>query len=455
MKVLLFNVPIWKMNGFSSAYNPGMGLLYIGAILREKGHTVRIIDAEAARLWHEDLLDIIEDWKPTHIGLSCLSNGLKSGIELTHKIKERFPLIWVAMGGVGPSAMPTYTLKKAKCDSVTVGESELVLDDSFSKCGIIQGISPDDLDSLPFPAYDLMEPRIGEVRDGAWRGNLPVPEIKDSINETVVMWSRGCPHACTFCSKATMPRKYPRLRSPENIVKELEMLNDKFNVNSIFVYDDELIGMGEKHNEWIISVCNAIEKSKIHDKIQFKGQGRCNKKFITEEVVKSLKRAGFFAMMMGCESGSEKVKQVIRKGTTNEDIRHSLKIIHDNGLKIYGFWMVGLPQETPKEIHETEELIKEVTPYMDWFSVGIFSPLPGSDFWDEAVDKKWFRITLDGIPGSNQSFYEDFLDIYFDISHADFQQFPLLNMPWMNPDDIIKHHKKLFTIFDAVKEGRI
>jgi anaerobic magnesium-protoporphyrin IX monomethyl ester cyclase len=451
-RILLINVPTFKLSGYLTSFNNGMGILYIGAILRQRGYEIRIIDAEAKHVWHEELLDIIDDWKPTHIGLSCLTNGLKSGIDLAIKIKDRFPQIWVAMGGAGPSAMPTYTLRKAKCDSVTVGEAELVLDDSFSKCGITIGISPQDLDSLPFPAYDLMEPTIGGA---GWVGNMPSPPIKDIVKEAVVMWSRGCPHLCTFCSKATMPRKYPRLRSPESIVLELEMLNEKFGVNSIFVYDDELIGMGYEHNKWVVSVCDAIEKSKIHDKILFKGQGRCSEKFVTEEVATALKKAGFFAMMMGCESGSEKVKQVIRKGTTNNDIRHSLRIIHNSGISIYGFWMVGLPQETTKEMHETEQLIIEMAPYMNWFSVGILSPLPGSDFWDECVDKKWFVIPMEGKQGSQQSPHEDFLDDYCNMVHSDFQQNPFIHMPWMIPEDIVKHQKKYFSIYNAAREGRI
>jgi radical SAM superfamily enzyme YgiQ (UPF0313 family) len=227
-----------------------------------------------------------------------------------------------------------------------------------------------------------------------------------------------------------MPRKYPRLRSPENIVKELQMLTDKYGINSVFVYDDELIGVGDKHNEWLIDVSTEIYGSDM-DFIHFKGQGRCSEKFINDKVCKNLADAGFFAMMMGCESGSDEVKRAVKKGTTNEDIKHTLKLLHDNGIKVYGFWMIGLPTETREEAKKTEKLIEEMTPYMDWIQISVFSPLPGSDFWDTAIENGYMK---------------NFSAV------ANFQQFPMLDMPWMTPDEIMKWKKKLFSVYKYSKE---
>lgn len=426
MRVLLVNAPIWKDIGFQSNFNPGMGLLYIGAVLRESGNEVRIIDCEALRWWHDDIYNQIIKWKPTHVGISSLSNGLQSSIDISKMIKSFHPEIWVSLGGVGPSCEPERALKESGANSVCVGEGELVVDKVFSIPGIHIGISPPNLDELPFPAYDLLEPIVG---GSLWQGNLPRPELNEQTHETVVMWSRGCPHACTFCSKATMPRKYPRLRSPENILEELNMLKKKFGINSVFVYDDELIGMGIKHNEWLTKVCEKISGTGI----SFKGQGRCSKNFVTSEIVNRLKNSGFFGLMMGCESGSDDVKNAIRKGTTNEDIRYSLETIHKAGIKIYGFWMVGMPEETPAEVKKTEKLIIEMAPYMDWLQVTIFSPLPGSDFWIEAKDKGYLKE----------------IDML-----RNWEDKPLLDMPWMTQDQIAAWQMKLYSVFFSVKEKK-
>ena len=765
MRVMLINAPVWKYAGVPARSNPGMGLLYVGAVLREDGHEVRIIDAEAYGWWHSELLKEIEKWDPTHVGIGSLSQSLVSAIELCKKIKEHFPDKWVTMGGPGPSSCPAYTQQKSGCDNVTVGEAELVLKRSFSEVGITTGIPPEDLDSLPMAAYDLMEPGIGSSH---WLGNLPRPPIDGEVRETVVMWSRGCPHPCTFClprgtkiltagllwkniedvvvgekligltdgrfnkkysetlvtktfertseilkittedgvvysspehpwltthnrwieasklrvgwymrklsepteppiendsykrgylsgaihgdghighhsvvpgkkwighrfslagdsemmdttlkffgelggfekvhrakfnggmykhitsmicaytketvfriekmidceedddeyrkgfvagmfdaegsysgsslrisnldvellqrtlkyashfgfefkyekngvrllgnmsesvrffatfnpkvikkkgnllkrhiknhtrivsveslpgivdvynlettsenfvadgfvahncSKAAIGKGPTRRRGRESIVKELNYLNDRFKINSIFVYDDELIGMSESQNEWLYNVAHEINETSRLD-IHFKGQGRCSEKFISRGVLAEMKLAGFFAMMMGCESGSENVKKRIKKGTSNDDIRITLTALNDIGLDVYGFWMVGMPEETPEEASKTEELIYEMAPLMKWLQVTVFSPLPGSELWDEALDMGWLCGDTEGI--------EERCNHALESMSTNFQTMPLLDMPWMSKESILKWQRKLFSAYEAGKRN--
>jgi magnesium-protoporphyrin IX monomethyl ester (oxidative) cyclase len=429
MKVLLLYPPIWQVVGFRTNCNNGLGLLYVGAVLRKADHEVRIIDTEVMGWDYSRIMTEIENWKPTHVGIGCLSNGLESAISITKIIKEKHPEIWVALGGAGPSAEPEFALKESGADSVSVGESETILDKSFGEKGIHQGCPVEDLDLLPDPAYDLLEPRIGS---GAWNGNLPVPNIS-MPREAVVMWSRGCPHMCTFCSKASMKRGMPRTRNPIRIVNELKMLHEEFGINSIFVYDDELIGMSDKINKWLLEVVDLINEE--IDGMVFKGQGRCSKRFTDYGLLVHMKHAGFFAMMMGCESGSEEVKKIIKKGTTNDDIRFTLKTLHEAKIKVYGFWMIGMPGETREEARKTENLIVEMCPYMDWIQVSVFSPLLGSDFFEEAIEKGWLKN--------------------FDRTR-NYQVDTMLEMPYMSRDDIVKWQNKLYTVFRSCKinEGK-
>jgi radical SAM superfamily enzyme YgiQ (UPF0313 family) len=243
-----------------------------------------------------------------------------------------------------------------------------------------------------------------------------------------------------------MKRGKPRLRNPEKIADELKYLKEKFDINSIFVYDDELIGMSENSNKWLIDICNEIGIRDIHHGMWFKGQGRCSEKYINEDVLDHMRGIGFFAMMMGCESGSEEVKKIIKKGTSNEDIRYTLNTL-SKWVDIYGFWMIGMPGETSAEARKTEELIYELAPRMKWIQVTIFSPLPGSDFWDEALDNGW----LNGhIIGSEERFV-------FSIENVskNFQMNAVLDMPWMNNNDIKKWQTKLYSAYNAgVSNGR-
>jgi len=431
MKILLVNTPIWKVTGFRSAYNPGMGLLYIGAVLREQGNDVRIIDAEAMGWWFEEIVHECKSGGFTHVGIGSLSNGLPIAIELCDRLKKEIPNLWVVLGGVGPSAEPDKARLSA-ADSICIGEGELIAGRVFKERGVFYGETVKDMDSLPSPAYDLLEPCIGSER---WSGNLPRPPINNT-HETVVMWSRGCPHNCSFCSKATMKRGKPRTRSPKKISEELIMLHEVYGINSVFVYDDELIGMGNEHEKWLTEISDELATWNLDEHfnplVWLKGQGRCSEKFITEDTGRILKDAGFFAMMLGCESGSEKVKNRIKKGTTNQDIRHTLDII-SKWVDIYGFWMVGMPEEVEDDIRETERLIIETAKYMKWLQVTVFSPLPGSDFWDEAIEKKWLSEDFNGT--------------------TNFQVAGMLNMPWLDSETIQKWQTRLNMAYAWSKKG--
>ena len=100
-------------------------------------------------------------------------------------------------------------------------------------------------------------------------------------------------------------------------------------------------------------------------------------------------------MMMGCESGSLKVLKAMRKGTTPDDIRFTLPKLMDNGIDVFGFWMIGNVEETEEDAMKTYELMSEMLPYMKQKQVTILNPLPASYLWDMAIEKGWLKY--DGI----------------------------------------------------------
>jgi len=157
-------------------------------------------------------------------------------------------------------------------------------------------------------------------------------------------------------------------------------------------------------------------------KIYLKGQGRCSKTLVTGELVKAFKDAGFFQLSMGCESGSDRIKEIIRKHLTNEDIRHTLPLIKKYGIEIYTFWMIGIPEETPKEAKETERLVAEMAPYTDYIQILVFTPFPSSDFWDTAIENGWLFPEL-----NKDERFEKAIEKLF----GTFEGTPLLDMPWM------------------------
>ncbi len=223
MKILLISPPIWNISGGLLSTSPPLGLMYLGAVLDLKGHKVKIIDADAESLkltWSQ-LSDKIKKEQPDIVGLASTSLGLPALFKSADIVKEAGPDILVVAGGYGPTLEAEKILKEHKSiDVVMMGEGEetiIELVDIVQKkesLDRIKGIAyrqkerviineprPEigDLDSIPFPAYHLLEPHY-LTYEGVHGKILKLPNA-------VMMASRGCPHRCIFCSiKMARPR---------------------------------------------------------------------------------------------------------------------------------------------------------------------------------------------------------------------------------------------------------
>jgi radical SAM superfamily enzyme YgiQ (UPF0313 family) len=171
-------------------------------------------------------------------------------------------------------------------------------------------------------------------------------------------------------------------------------------VRSVFVYDDEVVGAGQRQNEWLHIIADYVQDIGL----TFKGQGRCSKKHITREVLEDLYRMGFRAIMWGVESFSERVLKAIKKGTTEEDIWHTLELSRKVGLKNFVFLMVGNYQETVEDLAYTAKQLNKAASLVDWKQVTVCTPLPGTEFWSNAEEEGWLETPPEGGPQMAQAY---------------------------------------------------
>jgi len=402
-------------SGIWNCQNAGLGLPSIAPFLQEAGYEVTVHDMEVMRFNWELVSRSILNREPDIVGIGGTSLARDSIIQTARVVKEINPKIRVIVGGAHASAIPEDLLNNCNgnIDLVIKGQADVpTLANDFIDSHIkFLEISPIiDMNKLPMPAYDIIDPPIGSRY---YKGNDPIMQRP----ETVVMWSRGCPHHCIFCSKAVHGRYYPLLKNPQKICDELEYLQDNYGIKTFFVYDDELMGLSKKHNEWMESVCKEIIDRGI--KANLKGQGRCSTRFVNDKTLSMMREAGFKAMMMGCESGSLKVLKAMRKGTTPDDIRFTLPKLAEHGIDVYGFWIIGNVEETEEDAMKTYELMSEMLPYMKQKQVTILNPLPASYLWDMAIEKGWMK-------------YDETI---WSKMH---QKEPILEMPWMTHEQIVK-----------------
>lgn len=397
MKIIFINPPLHNFLGGCHSETTPLGLMYLAAILEQAGHVVKIIDAEKLLLTWDALAQKIKSENPTIIGIGGTTLGTPAILKTAAICKQTLPQVKIMVGGAGPTFEPERMLEtEPSIDLVVRHEAESNILDIINyfagqkNISEVKGIvyrdgnkivfnSPAEyvknLDSLPIPAYHLLEPNFleysGMHRGAAYYG-LAMPNA-------VIMASRGCPHRCIFCSNHETPN---RRRDPKRVVDEIEFCL-KLGAKSIQFYDDEFIGTSPAQNAWVEAICDEIITRGLNN-FSYLVQGRCSP-YIKLATLQKMKAAGFKWIWWGVESGSQKMLNLMQKDTTVEDIKNTFKLARQAGLKSLMFIIVGLPGETKDDVYETGKLIEEVKP--DQVRFHIITPFPGSDLWEKLKAK--------------------------------------------------------------------
>jgi len=220
-----------------------------------------------------------------------------------------------------------------------------------------------DIDTLPFPAWDLVDiekyRRIWYERHGYYSMNM--------------VTTRGCPYHCNWCAKPIWGQRY-NSRSPENVAQEMKWLKETYQPDHIWFVDDI---MGLKPGWWH-TFADMVERHQA--RIPFKCLSRADLIVRNEKNVDALARAGCDIVWMGAESGSQKILNAMEKGTTVEQIYEAARRLHQVGIKVAFFLQFGYPGETREDIEKTLQLVRDCQP--DDIGMSVSYPLPGTKFYE-------------------------------------------------------------------------
>ena len=216
-----------------------------------------------------------------------------------------------------------------------------------------------DLDSLPMPAWDLLD---AEPYRAAWKS----AHGHFSMN---LVSSRGCPYKCNWCAKPIWGDSY-HCRSPRLVAQELRELKDRFAPDRIWLADD-IFALSQNWTHEFAEEVEALDAS-----IPFKMQSRPD--LMTRETVADLRRAGCDEVWMGVESGSQEILDAMDKGTRIWQVFEARDNLRRHGIRAGFFLQFGYPGETWKEIEKTVELVRKTRP--DDIGVSVSYPLPGTKF---------------------------------------------------------------------------
>lgn len=393
MKILLIMPPVFNDSGHKMSGAPPLALLYIAGYLRKHGYNdIRVIDADASGLTWAMLEELLKKENPDIIGFSGTSRVMTTLLSSAKVARRTLPKVKIIAGGFGPTVEPEKVLRAfdKAVNVVVMGEGELTFLEIVSKIekgandfADIKGVAfidkddrlviterreyIKDLDSIPWPAYDLLDYDPTKY--------IGMPKDFEGMTRPVAMMltSRGCPHRCTFCS---LGAKMYRERGIKDVVDEIEFYKNTFKSRSIQLYDDEFVGMSPAQNQRVEEFCDEIIKRGLHKEMAFLVQGRCSP-FIQLETLKKMRAANIIWIWWGVESGSQKVLDFIKKDIKREGVIRAFALAREAGLKSLMFIMVGSPKETPADIKLTIDIIKKAKP--DRLAIHILSPYPGSE----------------------------------------------------------------------------
>lgn len=378
-------VALTRPNYHSHLITPQLGIGYISSYLKSKGVESFIVDGLNHGLDNPEIVRRCAE--ADVVGINCLSDYYPAVADLSRELKAAGKT--VVIGGAHASVLPEDTLEGTGADYVVVGEGEEAMyelvsaieagEDGGKVPGVMaaggKGAGPrefiKDLDTLPFPDWDEMDPRTyKKAPHGGFVKRFPVAPVTST---------RGCPYTCTFCASPKVWGRRIRYRSPENVVDEIEYLVNNFGVREIHFEDDNLT-LKRSHVE---GICELILERNI--KVSWATPNGIRVDTITPELLKLMKRSGCYFIAFGIESGNESILRNINKETDLATITRAVHMAHREGMLTQGFFIFGLPGETEQTIQTTVDYAKSIP--LDKAQFLILDVLPGSKIWSDVKDK--------------------------------------------------------------------
>jgi anaerobic magnesium-protoporphyrin IX monomethyl ester cyclase len=424
-RVLLVDPPWYRLfGGFLPRIPIGPG--YLAGVLEQAGHEATVYmadyDADAERnhtyfrthdlivnnskytetlsnldapIWGE-VREVMRKLKPDVVGVSVMTGKYGSGLNIARIAKQLGASegrdVKVIFGGPHATAMPAEVAREDCIDVVFKREAErsliewieridrpetwrdvqgLTFVDRKSGELVDTGFMPfiPDLDALPMQARHL-------VHD---KQHFP------SMSFGYLFASRGCPYACNYCSsKDTWTRKI-RYISPKRVVDEIEHCYQTYGTR-FFSFEDDVFPFDRDH---ALAVCDDIVARGL--KIEWTCETRVNS--ITAEIAQAIRRAGCSEVKLGVETGDQEILKWINKRASLDQARIAAQHLHDAGVEVATFFMVGFPDETEETMFKSFEFMKSLAPGNICFSKA--TPYPGTELYEICMREGLLEGKLD------------------------------------------------------------
>lgn len=352
-----------------------IGICQLAAYIRRElpDTAIRVLDFTNQHYSDAAFKHELQLFEPDIVGVSIITLNAPGGYMVAQKVHQFLPPVPVIFGGVHAVHRQLECLSHG-ADYISTSDGEPLLREVL-QWGFqpeVRGLVwPDangnvahalpreqslDIDSLPFPAYDLV--------DVESYGGYPGWEI---------IGSRGCPYRCSFCTNHGMWNGRVRFRSPVRIVDEIEHLYEAYHLRYM-QFQDDTINVPLKRG---LDICDEIIRRNLHEKLTFGGSMRVNKQLVSPELFAKMKQAGFVYLGYGVESGSQKVLNIMHKDLQPGEVRAAVKLARRAGIKrIMGYLMIANWGEGVTDVLRTWWLV--LTTNMET-AFSVCAPFPGTE----------------------------------------------------------------------------
>jgi radical SAM superfamily enzyme YgiQ (UPF0313 family) len=390
---------------------PPSDLMYLAAVAESAGFEAKIRDYSTGGDFEKDLREFNPDYLVINIAVPTLESDLKAA----GTAKKICPnIVTIAKGAAFLTLSDKIFDIQKELDVGILGEAEETLKeilegkplDSVQGLYFRDGLAVkfngkrpfiEDLDSIPFPARHLVDNTLYRRPD-------------NNRVQAVVKVSRGCPFHCFFCLATPVSGVKVRRRSVENIIAEIRECVEKYNIKNFLFWSD----IFNLDREWTLDLCRKIIDSGL--KITWSANTRADTADC--EMAELMYKSGCRLVSIGVESGSQEMLDKMGKKITLDQIRKTVKVFKSAKIRIYNYFVIGLPHESEQTAQETIKFAVELN--SDFISFYTAMPLPGTRFYDYALEN--------GLLDSETSFE----NAYF---------YPAVNTHYLTKERVFELHK--------------
>ncbi len=398
-----------------TAVEPPLWCGLIATYCRSRGHSVAIIDSEAEGLEPVAVAERIAALDPRLVALvvyghqpSASTQSMPAAGAVAKAVKDTAPGRRMILVGGHVAALPERTLREEAVDFAATGEGPVTIDALLQ---VLKSETPDDVAAVPGIVYwaeaedgareirrtlpsALVEDLDADLPGSAW-DLLPMEKYRahnwqcfggmdTRMPYASIYTTLGCPYKCTFCCiNAPFGKNGYRFRSPEAVIREIDLLIERYGVRT-FKIVDEMFVLNERH---VTAICEALipRNEALGGTLNFWAYARVDT--VKPAMLTMLRRAGIRWLALGIESGSKHVRDGAKKALRSEDIVGIVRAIQEAGINVIGNYIFGLPDDDLESMRETLDLAKELNcEFANFYSAMAY---PGSPLYTQAVQKGW------------------------------------------------------------------